>query len=97
MTQWHMRYMQIMIESKFQMKLCFDKARKMDGQRLRCKMEKWNKAGNFDILNNTTENVTLVQLMDPFVNVNHAVSVVGKWILYSNDKNPCRWLLNNLI
>ena len=29
-------------------------------------------------------NVTLVQLMDSLVNVNHAISVVGSWIFDSN-------------
>ena len=32
------------------------------------------------------ENVTLVQLMDSLVNVNHAISVVEHWIFYSNYK-----------
>ena len=31
-----------------------------------------------------SENVTLVQLMDSLENVNHAISVVGYWIFDSN-------------
>ena len=31
----------------------------------------------FDILNNISENVTLVQIMDSLGNVNHAISVYG--------------------
>ena len=37
-------------------------------------------------MNSISEYVTLVQLMDSVGNVNHAVSVVGKWIFDSNDK-----------
>ena len=35
-----------------------------------------NKA-DFNILNDTSENVILVQLMDALGNVNHAISIVG--------------------
>ena len=38
----------------------------------------------FNILNDISENVTLVQLMDSLVNVNHAISIVGYWIFESN-------------
>ena len=47
-------------------------------------MEKWKKTGTFDILNNISEYVTLVKLMDLLGNANHAVSVVGEWIFDSN-------------
>ena len=43
------------------------------------------------------ENVTLVQLIDPLGNVNHATSTVGHWIFYSNyDKALCltQWSLD---
>ena len=36
----------------------------------------WNKKDDFDILNEISENVTLVQLMDSLGNVNHAISIV---------------------
>ena len=36
------------------------------------------------MLKNISANVTLVQLMDSLVNVNHAISVVGGWIFDSN-------------
>ena len=36
------------------------------------------------ILEDISENFTLVQLMYSLVNVNHAISVVGKWIFDSN-------------
>ena len=38
----------------------------------------------YKILEDISENVTLVQLMDSFGNVNHAISVVGNWIFDSN-------------
>ena len=37
----------------------------------------WKKNDAFDILNDISENVTLVQLMDSLGNVNHAISKVG--------------------
>ena len=33
-------------------------------QRLRYTLEQWNKIGSFDVLNNISEHVILVQLMD---------------------------------
>ena len=42
------------------------------------------KVGNFDIMNNISENVILVQLMYSLGNFNYEVSVVGKWVFYSN-------------
>ena len=44
----------------------------------------WKKNNYFDILNDISEDVTLVQLMDSLGNVNHAISVVGYWISDSN-------------
>ena len=42
----------------------------------------------FDILKNISEYVTLVQLMDSLVNVNHDISIVGYWIFdYNNEKS----------
>ena len=51
-------------------------------------MGKWKKLVTFDVMNNISEHVTLVQLMFSLGNVNHALSVVGKWILDSNYENP---------
>ena len=45
---------------------------------------KYNKKGLYKFLENISENVTLVQLMDSLVNVNHAISAVGYWIFDSN-------------
>ena len=44
------------------------------------------KQGSFNILHDISENVTLVHLMETFVNVNHGVSIVGYWIFDSNYK-----------
>ena len=38
----------------------------------------------YKLLEDISENVTLVQLMDSLGNVNHAISVVGSWIFDSN-------------
>ena len=40
----------------------------------------------FDILNDISEYVTLVKLMDSLGNVNHTISIVGHWIFYYNYK-----------
>ena len=45
---------------------------------------KYKQKGLYNILEDTSENVTLVQLMDSLVNVNCAISVVGYWIFDSN-------------
>ena len=45
---------------------------------------KYKNMREYKILEDISENVTLVQLMDSFVNVNHAISVVGKLIFDSN-------------
>ena len=48
------------------------------------KLIKYKKMGDYNILEDIIANVTLVQLMDSIVNVNHAISVVGNWIFDSN-------------
>ena len=45
---------------------------------------KYKKMREYKFLEDINENVTLVQLMDSLVNVNHAISVVGNWIFESN-------------
>ena len=52
--------------------------RKIKGdQNLRYNLTIWKKNDAFDILNDISENVTLVQLMDSIVNVNHDISILG--------------------
>ena len=48
------------------------------------KLMKYKKMGDYKILEDIRENVTLVQLMDSLVNVNHAINVVGSWIFDLN-------------
>ena len=38
----------------------------------------------YKLLEDISENVTLVKLMDSLGNVNHAISVVGNWIFDSD-------------
>ena len=51
---------------------------------LRYNLNKWIKKGTFYILNNISENITLVQLMDTLGNVNHAINIVDYCIFDSN-------------
>ena len=52
--------------------------------RVHYKLIKYKKMGEYEILENISANVTLVQLMHSLRNVNHAISVVGSWIFDSN-------------
>ena len=52
--------------------------------RVHYSLERYRQKGEYDIFNDITANVTLVQLMDSLGNVNHAISVVGSWIFDSN-------------
>ena len=47
-------------------------------------MIKYKKISKYKILEDISEKVTLVQLMDSWGNMNRAISVVGKWIFDSN-------------
>ena len=61
--------------------------RKIKGeQNLQYNLTIWKKNYDFDILNDISEDVTLVQLIDSLGNVNHDISVVGYWIFDSNYK-----------
>ena len=73
-----------------------DEAIKKGYQCLCYKLEQWKKTGTFDILNNISEYLTLVQLMDSLDNVNHAVSVVGEWVFYSSYKKSFLLNINSL-
>ena len=52
--------------------------------RVHYKLMKYKMMGEYEILEDISANVTLVQLMDSLGNVNHAISVVGSWIFDSN-------------
>ena len=59
-------------------------------QNLRQNLTIWNKNDAFDIINYISENVTLAQLMEKLVNVNHAISILRSWIFESNyEKSLC--------
>ena len=50
----------------------------------------WKKNYAFDILNEISEDVTLVQLMGSLGNLNHDISILGHWIFDSNyEKALC--------
>ena len=52
--------------------------------------------GSFDILNDISENFTLVKLMGTVGNLYHEVSILGYWILNSNNKNSFSLKINLL-
>ena len=54
--------------------------------RVHYQLIKYEKKGEYKILEDISANVTLVQLMDSLGNVNHAISVVGNWIFDSNQE-----------
>ena len=55
-------------------------------QNLRYNLTIWNKNDVFDIPNDISENVTLIQLMVSLGNVNHDIIIVGHWIFDHNYK-----------
>ena len=56
-------------------------------QNLRYNLTIWSKNDDdFDIRNEISENVTLVQLIDSLGNVNRAISIVWYWIFDSKYK-----------
>ena len=59
-------------------------------QKLKYNLTIWKKSDALDILNYISEDVTLVQLMEPLENVNHAISIIGHWIFdYNYEKAIC--------
>ena len=53
--------------------------------------------GRFDIINDISEKIISMQLMETVGNINHAVSIVGYCISDSNYKNHFRLQRNYLI
>ena len=53
-------------------------------QHLNYKITPWKKKGSFGIIRDSSQNVTLVHLMDTVGNVNHAVIIVVHWIFDSD-------------
>ena len=57
---------------------------------LRYNLKVWQKNNYFDVLNNVSFFVNLVQLMASLGNVNHVISIVEYWIFESNyNKSLC--------
>ena len=68
-------------------KCYFEKRKLIKGEpKVHYILKKYKKKGSYDILIDMSENFTLVQLIDYLGNVNHAISVVGYWILDSKYK-----------
>ena len=55
-------------------------------QNLQYNLTIWKKNDDFDILNDISEDVTLVQLMGSLINMNHPIIILGYWIFDSNYK-----------
>ena len=72
--------------------IMLDKTRNFGEQGLCYKLYTYKEMGVFDIMNNISKHVTLVQIMDSLGNVNYALSVVRKCISIQITKKPC--LLN---
>ena len=62
------------------------KLRHIGEQHLRYNMREWKKKGVFDILNDISEKVTLVQLMDTIGDANHAIGILGYSIFDFNHE-----------
>ena len=57
---------------------------------LQYNMTIWKKHYSFDILNDISADVNLLQLMESLVNANRAISILGYWIFDSNyEKALC--------
>ena len=61
-----------------------NKKRNVGEARVHYNLIKYKKMNEYKVLEDISENVTLVQLMYSLGNVNHAISVVGNWIFDSN-------------
>ena len=59
-------------------------------------MKRWNKKGGFDIINEISENFTLMQFMESLGNVNHALSIVGYRVFDSNYEKYFRMTRESL-
>ena len=66
--------------------LCQTEEKIKGEQNLRHNLTIWSKNDDFDILNDISENVTLVQFMYSLRVVNHAIIIVGHWIFDSTYK-----------
>ena len=63
-------------------------------QNLRYNLTIWKKTDTFDILNDNSENFTLVQLTYSLGNLNNDISIVRQFIFDSNYKKTTQKLLD---
>ena len=63
-----------------------DKERNKGEQCLHFDISQWKVKSRLDILNNISENSTIVQLVNTDGNINNTVIIVGYYIFDSNDK-----------
>ena len=63
-----------------------NKKRNKGETRVHYKLMKYKKMVEYEILENISANVTLVQFMDSLRNMNHAISVFGSGIFDSNHE-----------
>ena len=68
----------------FENDIILNRKRNKGGARVHYKLIKYKKMGDYKILEDISENVTLVQLIYSLGNVNHAISVFGSWIFDLN-------------
>ena len=59
-------------------------------QNLKYNLNIWKKKGDSYILNYSSEDVTLLKLMETIGNMNHDTSTVCYWIFYSNYEKALR-------
>ena len=69
---------------KFSNKIITDHVRTKSQQRRCYELFQWKTRGEFYIINNISDYITLVQLIKTTGNVNHAVSINVYWIYYSD-------------
>ena len=62
----------------------FNNKRNKGEVRVHHQLIKYRSMGEYKVLEDISANITLGQMMDSLVNVNHAISVVGTWIFDSN-------------
>ena len=72
------------VSIRFSNATIIDRSRNKVNQCLRYEIKQWKIKDSFDIINDISDNLNLVQLVDILVNFNHEVSIVKKWIFDSN-------------
>ena len=76
-----------------------NKKRNVGEARLKYNVIKYKEMRQYKILEDISENITLVHFMDLLRNVNNAISVVGHWIFDSNYEKAhvLNWALLDMI